>query len=127
MHRILVGSHGGRYVASASAIRLPSPRSKRSPSGRTHFGCPSCRTRRHSSLGPSSTLIGYSPISQLPVARLLSGKRSFQYRNVLDVAVEIETPVASFASDAGIAAAAKRGRKLANEEAVDPHRAGCHA
>src|SRR5208282_2061318 len=53
-------------------------------------------------------------------------KRSLEDRDVLNVAEEVETPSAAFASDAGVAAAAEGGRQLAHEEAVHPHGASRH-
>src|SRR4051812_1319037 len=42
----------------------------------------------------------------------------------LDVAVEIETPLTTLATDAGLPRPAERRGEIANEEAVHPYRAG---
>src|SRR5665213_192668 len=51
-------------------------------------------------------------------------ERSLADRYILDVAVEIEAPCAAFAAYAGVLRPAERRAELADEEAVDPHRAG---
>src|SRR5215472_1021310 len=53
-----------------------------------------------------------------------SDEGTLHCRNILHVAIEVETPVAAFAADSGIAASAERCGQFAHEEAVDPYGAG---
>src|SRR5579872_2373201 len=59
-----------------------------------------------------------------PIAGSLVDERVLADRDVLDVAVKVETPRPALPADAGIARPAERGPELADEEAVHPHRTG---
>src|SRR5450432_1983751 len=59
-----------------------------------------------------------------PMTASLVDERALADRDVLDVAVEVEAPRPALAADTGIARAAERGGEFADEEAVDPDRAG---
>src|SRR5262245_47862479 len=79
--------------------------------------------RRHSSRGPSRTLIFPSSLCLNARSESDSGERAFQSRDVLHITIEVKAPSAPFSADPRIPAATERRGQLAHEVTIDPHRA----
>src|SRR4051794_30500668 len=71
-----------------------------------------------------SIIVGTCAIRPAPTTSPMSAPSLRREDRVLDVAVEVEGPGTALAADPGATAPAERGGQVADEEAVDPHRAG---